>query len=82
MAFFVKIIPPSKRARIHSGECDHCRKGRGQKNQDKRGGPTRWYPAYPKLGLTLSDAEAYMSSLNYRNTGRCYYCVQRGAFDA
>lgn len=82
MAFFVKIIPPSKRARVHSGECDHCRDGQGQKNQDKGSGPTRWYPSYPNPGIALADAEAHMSDLPGYDTGRCHYCQQRGAFDA
>jgi hypothetical protein len=80
--FFVKIIPPSKRARVHAGDCDHCREGQGQANQDKGGGPTSWYPAYPSPGITLVAAEKRMSELTGYDTGRCHYCKQRGAFDA
>lgn len=81
MSFFVKVIPPSKRARIHSGECDHCDNGQGQKNQHKGTGPTRWVPAHPSPGVTLTEAEAIMASLNYTDVGHCYYCEQSGAFN-
>jgi hypothetical protein len=80
MPFFVKVIPPSKRARVHSGECDHCRDGQGQENQDKGGGPTRWHPAFPEPGISLAEADEYMERLNFRDTGRCRYCEQRGSF--
>lgn len=81
MNYFVKIIPPSKRARIHDGDCPHCRNGQGQENQDRGVGPTIWVPAHPKGGLTLSEVEAIMGNLNYEDVGRCYYCEQRGAFN-
>jgi hypothetical protein len=55
MAFFVKVIPPGRRARIHDGECKHCRNGKGQVNQDKGTGPTYWSEAY----TTFAEANAF-----------------------
>ncbi len=79
MAYFVKVIPPSKRARIHIGECKFCRDGKGMENQDKGTGPTYWYPAYPSPGLeTLAGAKKYMAGLGqrYDDTGLCSYCMK------
>lgn len=79
MAYFVKVIPPSGRARIHTGECDHCNDGLGQVNQDKGGGPTYWQPGHPNPGYsTVSEAEAFMASLppRYTDTGKCPYCMK------
>ncbi|MCO5056676.1 MAG: hypothetical protein M9905_02095 [Rhizobiaceae bacterium] len=79
MAYFVKVIPPGKRARVHAGECKFCRDGQGMENQDKGTGPTYWYPAYPSPGLaTVSEANAYMASLppRYDDRGSCSYCMK------
>ncbi|RCW22036.1 hypothetical protein DFR48_109150 [Ciceribacter lividus] len=79
MAYFVKVIPPNKRARVHTGECKFCRDGQGMENQDKGTGPTYWYPCYPNPGLeTLASAKEYMASLGlrYDNTGLCTYCMR------
>lgn len=79
MAFFVKVIPPSGRARIHSGDCDHCRDGRGQENQDKGTGPTFWQPAFPDPGyVTIAEAQAFVDSLGprYVDIGSCLYCMK------
>ena len=79
MAFFVKVIPPGGRARIHSGKCDHCRDGRGQENQDKGSGPTYWQPAFPDPGYeTVIEAQVFMEGLGPRftDTGRCPYCMK------
>lgn len=78
MAYHVKVIPPSGRARIHNGACKFCRDGQGMENQDKGTGPTYWYPAYPESGFpTLSEADSYMSGLGarYIDTGQCSYCM-------
>ena len=78
MAFFVKVIPPSGRVRIHSGDCDHCRDGRGQQKQDKGNGPTYWQPAFPYSGYgAVAEAQALMDSLGprYVDTGRCPCCM-------
>lgn len=79
MAFFVKVIPPSGRARIHSGECKFCRDGRGMENQDKGHGPTYWQPASPTQGFTtLQSARNFMAGLGerYEDTGECQYCMK------
>lgn len=79
MAYFVKVIPPSKRARVHTGECKFCRDGRGMENQDKGTGPTYWHPPYPSPGLeTVAAASAYMAELGprYEDTGLCSYCMK------
>lgn len=79
MAFFVKVIPPSGRARIHAGDCKFCLDGRGMENQDKGTGPTYWKPAYPAPGFaTFGQATAFMDSLGsrYRDTGLCSYCMR------
>ncbi len=71
MAYFVKVIPPSKRARIHEGSCRHCREGLGQENQDKGSGPTYWSRGF----ATLSEAQSFMAQLpDYADTGLCAYC--------
>ena len=70
MGYYVKVIPPSKRARIHEGSCKHCRNGEGQENQDKGNGPTYWSRPF----VTVDDAKAFMKDLNYSNTGLCAYC--------
>lgn len=57
MAYFVKVIPPSGPARVHSGDCKFCRDGQGMENQDKGTGPTYGYPKHPEPGL-LSVADA------------------------
>lgn len=79
MAYFVKVIPPSGRARIHAGDCDHCRHGRGQKNQDKGSGPTFWQPKFPDPGyLSVAEAQAFVDGLGsrYTDTGHCPYCMK------
>lgn len=78
MMFFVKVIPPSGRARIHTGDCKFCRDGQGMENQDKGKGPTYWYPRHPSLGLALAEAEAFMGNLGprYTDTGKCPYCMK------
>lgn len=79
MAYFVKVIPPSKRARIHGGECRHCRDGRGQEGQDKGSGPTYWKPAYPMPGFeTLAEAQQFMADLHYGDIGACLDCQRHG----
>jgi hypothetical protein len=85
MAFFVKVIPPMGRARVHAGDCTFCRDGRGQEHQDKGTGPTYWKPAYPLPGYsTVAEAKAFMDGLGPRytitgNTGFCKYCMQEQA---
>jgi len=84
VAYFVKVIPPSGRARIHAGDCKFCREGQGMENQDKGTGPTYWHPAYPASGLqTMEEASAYMNTLGtrYHDTGSCSYCM-RGSGNA
>lgn len=79
MAFFVKVIPPSGRARVHAGDCKFCRDGQGMENQDKGTGPTYWYPAYPSPGIaTASEARSYMAALGprYTDIGSCSYCMK------
>lgn len=79
MSYFVKVIPPSGRARIHTGECKFCRDGRGMENQDKGSGPTYWKPAHPELGfLTAGEAKVFMQGLGprYRDVGLCQYCMR------
>jgi hypothetical protein len=80
MGFFVKVIPPSKRARVHRGDCTHCNNGGGQENQDKSGSPTYWIPAPPNAGMALSTAVAEMEKLTGYQIGRCYYCEKSGKF--
>lgn len=79
MPFYVKVIPPSGRARIHSGDCKFCRNGQGMENQDKGSGPTYWHPAYPTAGMkTAAEAQTFMENLGprYTDTGRCSYCMR------
>lgn len=79
MAYFVKVIPPSGRARIHTGECKYCRDGQGMEEQDKKNGPTYWHPAHPRPGLeTIQEAKSFMASLGprYKDTGLCPYCMK------
>jgi len=82
MSYFVKVIPPSQRARIHNGECKFCRDGQGMENQDKGTGPTYWEPAFPASGLSLADAERFMAGLGprYTDTGKCPYCMKEAGF--
>ena len=71
MSYYVKVIPPSKRARVHKGSCRHCRDGLGQENQDIGEGPTYWSACFD----TLREADAFMSALpSYRDIGHCAYC--------
>ena len=79
MAYFVKVIPPHGRARVHSGECKFCRDGQGMEHQDKGTGPTYWQPAYPSPGFsTPSEARSYMGGLGprYRDVAECPYCMK------
>ena len=78
MTFFIKVITPSNRARIHAGECKFCRDGQGMENQDIGTGPTYWHPAYPTAGITLAEAEQFMSGLGprYTDVGKCQYCMK------
>ncbi len=72
MAYYVKVIPPSKRARIHFGHCRHCRDGKGQVNQDRGTGPTYWSKPFS----TFRAAKAFMDGLGFRggDTGACRDC--------
>lgn len=70
MSYFMKVIPPMKRARVHRGECRHCRNGKGQEHQDKGKGPTFWSNPFSDL----TAAQSYMAGLGYTNTGLCAYC--------
>jgi hypothetical protein len=82
MGYFVKVIPPSGRARIHAGECKFCRDGQGMENQDKGTGPTYWHPSFPSAGFqTVTDARKYMETLGLRyvDTGLCSYCMRKYA---
>lgn len=77
MAYHVKVIPPSGRARIHEASCKFCRDGQGMENQDKGTGPTYWHPAYPAPGLlSFNEAAAFMKGLGprYADIGPCEYC--------
>lgn len=79
MKYFVKVIPPSKRARIHTGDCKFCRDGQGMENQDKGTGPTYWHPAHPTPGFqTVAKAKDYMMTLGprYDDIGFCSYCMR------
>lgn len=79
MSYFVKVIPPSKRARIHRGDCRYCRDGQGMLNHDKGTGPTYWHPAFPKPGFeSPAQAKTFMASLGprYDDTGSCQYCMR------
>ena len=79
MSFFVKVIPPSGRARVHAGDCQFCRDGQGMENQDKGSGPTYWQPAYPAPGFaTAGEAKAFMEGLGprYEDLGICPYCMK------
>lgn len=84
MAFFVKVIPTGKRARIHGGECMHCRNGQSQAGQDRvEDGPTYWRPAYPLPGYkTVAEAQQVMAALDYVDVGVCGDCKDRGLVDA
>jgi hypothetical protein len=78
MGYYVKVIPPSGRARVHDGTCKFCRHGQGMENQDKGTGPTYWQPAYPSPGFgSVGEALQFMSDLGsrYEDTGRCAYCM-------
>lgn len=80
MAYFLKVIPPSGRARIHVGDCKFCCNGQGMENQDKGTGPTYWHPSYPSPGFqTLAEAKAQMERLGprYSDIGLCAYCMPR-----
>ncbi len=82
MAYFVKVIPPSGRARIHVGDCKFCRDGQGMENQDKGSGPTYWQPRYPSPGFpTVAVAKEFMASLGprYEDVGACSYCMKEMA---
>lgn len=70
--YFVKVIPPAGRARVHDAECRHCRHGAGQANQDKGTGPTYWSGPYSDL----KAAVAFMDQLGtrYTDTGLCRDC--------
>jgi hypothetical protein len=84
MAYHVKVIPPSGRARIHEGSCKFCRDGQGMENQDKGTGPTYWHPPHPQPGFeTIAQARDFMESRGprYQDTGRCQYCM-KGLVDA
>jgi hypothetical protein len=79
MAYHVKVIPPSGRARIHKDSCKFCREGQGMANQDKGTGPTYWEPAHPNKGMvTIKEAENFMANLGlrYKDKGKCPYCMK------
>lgn len=83
MAFHVKVIPPSGRARVHDGSCKFCRDGRGMENQDKGTGPTYWHPPYPQAGFgNVEQASKWMTSAlgsRYQDVGLCSYCLSKSA---
>lgn len=71
-SFHLKVIPPIGRARIHKSNCRHCNYGKGQVNQDKGSGPTRWEGPYN----TYREAKAAMDALGkrYKDVGPCQDC--------
>lgn len=72
MAFYVFHATPMKRARIHLGDCKHCRDGRGQENQHKNlSGATGWDGPY----ATLQEATAIMKAFRFKDSGHCKYCL-------
>ena len=81
MTFFVKVIPPSKRARIHLSTCRHCRDGQGQVNQDMirdedgmpSGGVTYWRGPFNDY----SEAKKFMDERGYpqNGIGNCGTCL-------
>jgi hypothetical protein len=79
VAYHVKVIPPSGRARIHDAGCKYCNAGQGMENQDKGTGPTYWHPPYPEPGFrTIAEAQGYVHGLGsrYEDTGQCPYCMK------
>ena len=79
MAYFVKVIPPSGRARVHEGSCKFCRDGQGMENQDKGSGPTYWRPKHPAEGFeTITEANQFVGGLaeRYKDIGHCSYCMR------
>jgi hypothetical protein len=82
VAYHVKVIPPSGRARIHEASCKFCREGQGMENQDIGEGPTYWYPPYPTAGFnSIADAQSYRDDLGsrYTDVGMCQYCLKERA---
>jgi cytochrome c len=78
MAFYVSHMTPHRRARIHKGDCVHCRDGRGQENQARTGsGATGWSPPLE----TVTEAEAYMEREfpRFTNKGKCPYCMKEAS---
>jgi hypothetical protein len=73
MSYYVSHMTPMKRARIHKGDCVHCRDGQGQENQEKNNsGATGWSQRFE----TLAEAEAYMDREfpRFTDKGKCNYC--------
>lgn len=73
MKYYVSHMTPHGRARVHRGDCVHCRDGQGQENQERTGsGATGWSPPFD----TLEDAEDYMEREfpGFKDTGFCAHC--------
>lgn len=72
MAYYVYHAKPMRRARIHRGDCKHCRDGQGQENQHKTGsGATGWDGPF----RTIQQAQASMRRFRYTNARNCRYCL-------
>ena len=73
LSFYVSHTTPISRARIHKGECPHCREGQGPENQERTGsGATGWSQAFP----TLAEAELHMEREfpQFTDKGKCGLC--------
>jgi hypothetical protein len=71
--YYVSHMTPISRARIHKGDCPHCREGQGQENQERtNSGVTGWFRPF----ASLAAAEAFMESEfpRFTDKGKCGHC--------
>jgi len=71
--YWVNVMPPSRRARVHSSNCHDFDDAQIQAVRDKQGSRSYWVGPHD----SLVDAETYMRRLKYADTGRCTLCVRR-----
>jgi hypothetical protein len=73
MNYYVSHMPPISRARIHKGDCPHCREGQGQENQERtNSGVTGWSGPF----ASLAAAETFMESEfpRFTDKDKCGHC--------
>lgn len=70
MNFYVYEDDETKRVRVHTGRCGHCKEGQGRKSGRRPN--NRWHGPY----TTLSAAQTFAKTLKKKDTRTCGTCLE------